>query len=49
VNVLRHNDISQNYKPVAAAYSLKNLQQEIAARSLGEKRLPLVATERQEV
>jgi hypothetical protein len=49
MNVLRHDDISQNYKPIAPAYSFKDLQEQITTRSVGEQRLPRAATEREEM
>ena len=46
MNMLGHDDISQNYKPVAAADSLKNFQEEIASISAIEEGLAVVAAER---
>jgi len=49
MNVLGHHDISQDYKPIAAADSLKNCQEQIAVRSVIEEWKALVTTEREGV
>ena len=49
MNMLRHDDVSQNYEPIAAAHSFKSLQEQIASFSTLEIWPSLVATEREEM
>jgi hypothetical protein len=49
MNVLRHNDISQNDKPITPSHPFKYLQKQIATVGVVEKWLAPVTTEREKV
>ena len=49
MNMLGHDDISQNHEAIAAAHSFKDLQEEVTAGLATEKWLTPVTTERDKV